>query len=28
VLGEAIQTVMRAEITAGRSGIADPYAVR
>jgi len=27
VLGEAIQTVIRAEITAGRSGIADPYAV-
>ncbi len=27
VLGEAIQTVIRAEITAGRSAIADPYAV-
>lgn len=27
VLAEAIQTVVRAEITAGRSGIADPYAL-
>ncbi len=27
VLGEAIQTVIRAEITAGRSAIADPYAM-
>ncbi len=27
VLGEAIQTVVRAEIVAGRSSIADPYAV-
>jgi len=27
VLGEAIQTVIRAEITAGRSRVADPYAV-
>ncbi|PPF45296.1 adenylosuccinate lyase [Pseudoclavibacter sp. AY1F1] len=27
VLGEAIQTVIRAEIVAGRSSIADPYAV-
>ncbi|HEU4850491.1 MAG TPA: adenylosuccinate lyase [Terrimesophilobacter sp.] len=27
VLGEAIQTVIRAEITAGRSTIADPYAL-
>jgi len=27
VLGEAIQTVIRAEITAGRSSIADPYAM-
>lgn len=27
VLGEAIQTVVRAEITAGRSSIADPYAM-
>jgi adenylosuccinate lyase len=27
VLGEAIQTVIRAEITAGRSSIADPYAL-
>jgi adenylosuccinate lyase len=27
VLGEAIQTVIRAEVTAGRSAIADPYAV-
>mgnify|MGYP000243177174 CR=1 FL=1 len=27
VLGEAIQTVIRAEITAGRSAIADPYAL-
>jgi adenylosuccinate lyase len=27
ILGEAIQTVIRAEITAGRSGIADPYAM-
>ncbi len=27
VLGEAIQTVIRAEVTAGRSSIADPYAV-
>ncbi|MCY7411715.1 MAG: adenylosuccinate lyase [Salinibacterium sp.] len=27
VLAEAIQTVIRAEITAGRSSIADPYAV-
>ena len=27
VLGEAIQTVIRAEITAGRSAITDPYAV-
>ena len=27
VLGEAIQTVIRAEITAGRSSIADPYAI-
>jgi adenylosuccinate lyase len=26
-LGEAIQTVIRAEITAGRSSIADPYAM-
>ena len=25
ILGEAIQTVIRAEITAGRSSIADPY---
>jgi adenylosuccinate lyase len=27
ILGEAIQTVIRAEITAGRSSIADPYAL-
>ncbi len=27
ILGEAIQTVIRAEITAGRSSIADPYAM-
>ena len=27
VLGEAIQTVIRAEVTAGRSSIGDPYAV-
>jgi len=27
VLGEAIQTVVRAEITAGRSSITDPYAL-
>ncbi len=27
VLGEAIQTVIRAEVTAGRSTISDPYAV-
>jgi adenylosuccinate lyase len=27
ILGEAIQTVIRAEITAGRSSIADPYAI-
>jgi adenylosuccinate lyase len=27
ILGEAIQTVMRAEITAGRSSITDPYAL-
>jgi len=27
ILGEAIQTVIRAEITAGRSTIADPYAM-
>jgi adenylosuccinate lyase len=27
VLGEAIQTVIRAEVTAGRSTIADPYAI-
>ncbi len=27
ILGEAIQTVIRAEITAGRSPIADPYAL-
>ena len=27
ILGEAIQTVIRAEITAGRSAIADPYAL-
>ena len=27
VLGEAIQTVVRAEVTAGRSRIADPYAL-
>jgi adenylosuccinate lyase len=27
VLGEAIQTVIRAEITAGRSSITDPYAL-
>jgi adenylosuccinate lyase len=27
ILGEAIQTVIRAEITAGRSAIADPYAM-
>jgi adenylosuccinate lyase len=27
VLGEAIQTVIRAEVTAGRSAIADPYAL-
>jgi adenylosuccinate lyase len=27
ILGEAIQTVIRAEVTAGRSSIADPYAV-
>jgi adenylosuccinate lyase len=27
VLGEAIQTVVRAEVTAGRSTIADPYAL-
>jgi adenylosuccinate lyase len=27
ILGEAIQTVIRAEITAGRSGISDPYAM-
>jgi adenylosuccinate lyase len=26
VLGEAIQTVIRAEVTAGRSSITDPYA--
>lgn len=26
ILGEAIQTVIRAEVTAGRSSIADPYA--
>ena len=26
VLGEAIQTVIRAEVTAGRSSISDPYA--
>ncbi len=27
MLGEAIQTVIRAEVTAGRSSIADPYAM-
>ena len=27
VLGEAIQTVIRAEVAAGRSSIADPYAL-
>jgi adenylosuccinate lyase len=27
ILGEAIQTVIRAEVTAGRSAIADPYAM-
>jgi adenylosuccinate lyase len=27
ILGEAIQTVIRAEITAGRSSIVDPYAI-
>ncbi len=27
ILGEAIQTVIRAEVTAGRSTIADPYAI-
>ncbi len=27
MLGEAIQTVIRAEVTAGRSSIADPYAL-
>jgi adenylosuccinate lyase len=27
ILGEAIQTVIRAEVTAGRSTIADPYAM-
>ena len=27
ILGEAIQTVIRAEITAGRSSITDPYAL-
>ena len=27
VLGEAIQTVVRAEVTAGRSTIEDPYAL-
>lgn len=27
VLGEAIQTVIRVEVTAGRSSIADPYAI-
>jgi adenylosuccinate lyase len=27
VLGEAIQTVVRAEIAAGRSSISDPYAL-
>src|SRR5690606_21047699 len=27
VLGEAIQTVIRAEVTAGRSSITDPYAL-
>ncbi len=27
ILGEAIQTVVRAEVTAGRSSIADPYAM-
>src|SRR5690606_5960945 len=27
VLGEAIQTVIRAEVVAGRSSIADPYAL-
>jgi adenylosuccinate lyase len=27
VIGEAIQTVIRAEVTAGRSSIADPYAL-
>lgn len=27
ILGEAIQTVIRAEVTAGRSAIADPYAL-
>jgi len=27
ILGEAIQTVIRAEVTAGRSSIADPYAI-
>jgi adenylosuccinate lyase len=27
ILGEAIQTVIRAEITAGRSSITDPYAM-
>src|SRR5690606_10339023 len=27
VLGEAIQTVIRAEVTAGRSNISDPYAL-
>jgi len=27
ILGEAIQTVIRAEVTAGRSSISDPYAI-
>jgi adenylosuccinate lyase len=27
VLGEAIQTVIRAEVSAGRSSISDPYAM-
>jgi adenylosuccinate lyase len=27
ILGEAIQTVIRAEVTAGRSSIAEPYAM-
>jgi adenylosuccinate lyase len=27
ILGEAIQTVIRAEVTAGRSNISDPYAI-